>query len=97
MVIGAKLMTMSTPNRWSVAAAKAELSRVVRSAQQRPQVIERRGTPVAVVVAMHQYKDDTPAARWQKFLKQSEEFRKSGGGIIRVPRRTTRPSPFGRR
>ncbi len=90
-------MTMSGKgDRWSVASAKAELSRVVESAQRRPQVIERRGKPVAVVVGVEQFEDVEAAARWRKFLATSEEIRAGGGGELRVPPRQRRRSPFGR-
>jgi prevent-host-death family protein len=90
-------MTMSSrsSNHWSVAAAKAELSRLVENAQRRPQVIERRGKPVAVVVAIDQFEDSSGGARWRKFLEASAEIRASGGGQLRVPRRERRVSPFG--
>jgi prevent-host-death family protein len=97
MVISRRLMTMSSGrNRWSVASAKAELSRVVEDAQARPQIIERRGTPVAVVVAIDQFEDGTSGARLQRFLAMSAEIRESGGGEIRVSKRTRRASPLGR-
>jgi prevent-host-death family protein len=81
---------------WSIASAKAELSRVVDSAQRRPQVIERRGKPVAVVVAIEQFEDGGAATRWRKFLETSSQIRASGGAEVRVPRRERRASPFGR-
>jgi len=81
---------------WSIASAKAELSRLVDSAQRRPQVIERRGKPVAVVVAIEQFEDGGAAARWRKFLEVSAEIRESGGAEMRLPRRERRASPFGR-
>ncbi len=86
-------MTMSNRGHtWSIASAKAELSRLVESAQQRPQVIERRGKPVAMVVAIGQFQDS--AGRWKKFLEASEEIRASGGGEVNVARRQRRASPF---
>jgi prevent-host-death family protein len=91
------VMTMSSRNNhWSVASAKAELSRVVEDAQRRPQVIERRGRPVAVVVAIDQFEDSSGGARWRKFLDASAEIRASGGAKLRVPRRKRRASPLGR-
>jgi prevent-host-death family protein len=90
------IMTMSNrSNHWSVASAKAELSRVVQDAQKRPQVIERRGKPVAVVVAMDQFTDSRAGARWRKFLELSAEIRALGGADVSVPRRGRRASPFG--
>jgi prevent-host-death family protein len=89
-------MTMSNrSNHWSVASAKAELSRLVEDAQQRPQVIERRGKPVAVVVAIDQFEDSSGGARWRRFLDVSAEIRANGGAELDVPRRRRRPSPFG--
>jgi prevent-host-death family protein len=91
------LMTMSTrSNHWSVAAAKAELSRVVEDAQRQPQVIERRGKPVAVVVAIDQFEDGSAGARWKRFLDVSAEVRADGGGELRLPPRGRRLPPFGR-
>lgn len=91
------LMTMSNRGHtWSIAAAKAELSRLVDSAQRRPQVIARRGKPVAVVVAIEQFEDGGAAARWRKFLEACAVIRESGGAEIRLPRRERRASPFGR-
>jgi len=81
-------------NHWSVAAAKAELSRLVEDAQRRPQVIERRRKPVAVVVAIDQFEDSSGGARWRRFLDESADIRAKGGGRLRVPRRERRLSPF---
>ena len=97
MVMTTIIMTMSTRgHRWSIASAKAELSRLVASAQRRPQVIERRGKPVAILVAVEQFEEGGPAARWRKFLAASALVRASGGAELRPPRRQRRPSPFGR-
>jgi len=92
-------MTMSS-SRWSVAAAKAEMSKLVREAQRRPQIIERRGKPVAVVVAATDYektvKLEQARHEWSAFLALSEELREDGGATLRVPPRAPRRSPFGR-
>ena len=92
-------MTMSSrSHHWSVASAKAELSRVVADAQRRPQIIERRGKPVAVVVGIDQFEDGSAGARWRKFLDASAEVRAEGGAELEVPKRDHRSSPFsGRR
>ena len=91
------LMTMSArTHRWSVAAAKAELSRLIESAQGRPQVIERRGKPVAIVVAVAEFDDRDARGRWVSFLDASAAVRDEGGAELRVPRRAARKSPFGR-
>ena len=97
MVRQTTVMTMSKRgDTWSIASAKAELSRLVDEAQQRPQLIARRGKPVAMVVAIEQFEDGAPRARWKKFLEASREIRVSGGGELRVPRREQRTSPFAR-
>lgn len=97
MVIPPTIVTMSRrSDRWSVASAKAELSLLVESAQHRPQVIERRGKPVAVVMAIEQFEDRGARARWRKFLAASAELRAQGGGELPIPPRRRRRSPFGR-
>jgi len=92
-------MTMSV--RWSIASAKAELSHVVRLAHRRPQVIERRGEAVAIVLGIEEYRrlaaGDELAARWAAFLEQSASLRAEGGIELDIPRRTARTSPFARR
>jgi prevent-host-death family protein len=96
-------MTM-TKAHWSVAQAKASLSRVLADAALLPQVIERRGKPVAVVVSMADYQqalgDPAEASRrlgkWRSFLRTSSELRAAGGAALSLPRRETRRSPFGR-
>ena len=89
------LMTMSNrSNHWSVATAKARLSQVVADAQQRPQIIERRGKAVAVVVAANDFEDRSPGQRWQSFLQASAQLRVEGGGDISALRRAHRRSPL---
>jgi prevent-host-death family protein len=81
----ASAMTMSGRKaRWSVASAKAELSRVVESAQRAPQIIERRGKAVAVVVGLEQFRDVEGLARWRRFLAVSEDVRTAGGARLRA-------------
>jgi prevent-host-death family protein len=100
MVIGSTLMTMSQ-NRWSIASAKAELSRLVHEARDAPQVIENRGRPVAVVLSAEEYariaERERAADRWRAFLALSAEIRGEGGATLRIPRRERRRSPFERR
>jgi prevent-host-death family protein len=97
MVISLTIMAMSPPgSRWSIAEAKARLSELMQQARERPQTIERRGRPLVVVVSVEQFEGSDDGARWRAFLDASEELRASGGGDLRVPRRTKRPSPFGR-
>lgn len=88
-------------SRWNVASAKAELSRVLERARRSPQIIEKRGEPVAVVVGMEEYAQlvdgRRKSTRWKKFLAQSAALREEGGVDLEIPQRTSRPSPFGRR
>jgi prevent-host-death family protein len=96
-------MTM-TKAHWSVAEAKASLSRVLADAALLPQVIERRGKPVAVVVSMAEYQqalaDPAEASRrlgkWRTFLRTSSDLRAAGGATLALPRREARKSPLGR-
>lgn len=95
-------MTMKKTH-WSVAQVKASLSQVLREAETAPQVIERRGTAVAVVVSLEQYRaslgDPADASamlgRWQAFLRASAAVRESGGGTLARTKRAARRSPFG--
>ncbi|MBC8071715.1 MAG: type II toxin-antitoxin system Phd/YefM family antitoxin [Deltaproteobacteria bacterium] len=91
---------MST-RRWSIAAAKAGLSRLVVDAAERPQFIERRGSPVAVVLSTAAYESLTEnqrsANRWQAVLELSEEIRRDGGVELKLPARRPRSSPFARK
>lgn len=97
MVMMSILMTMSS-SRWNIASAKAELSRLVRQARRRPQVIENRGTPVAVVLSAEDFERmaeaDRGAGRWRAYLALSAEIRADGGATLEVPRRRARRSPF---
>jgi prevent-host-death family protein len=98
MVMRSKLMTMSIGGRWNIASAKAELSRLVRDARDRPQVIENRGRAVAVVLSAEEYERmagaETSADRWRAVLGLSAEIRAEGGVSLQVPRRRPRRSPF---
>ncbi len=97
MVTIGTIMTMSR-SRWSIAAAKAELSNVVRRAQRVPQVLENRGEPVAVLVGIDEYRRTAErgaaTARWSAFLDLTAELRADGALEIEIPPRTTRASPF---
>ena len=100
MVMTVTLMTMS-PDRWSIARAKAGLSRLVQDARERPQVIENRGRAVAVVLAAEEYEriceTQSAADRWSAVLDLSAEIRADGGTTLKIPRRVPRRSPLGRR
>lgn len=93
------IMTMSS--RWNVATAKAELSLVLERARRTPQVIEKRGEPIAVVVGVQDYERMAErgrrASRWKAFLALSEAVRADAGTDLELPKRTTRRSPFDRK
>ncbi|MBY0275985.1 type II toxin-antitoxin system prevent-host-death family antitoxin [Candidatus Binatia bacterium] len=93
--------TEMTTARWNVASAKAELSRVLERARRAPQIIEKRGTPIAVVLGIE---DDARLAEGQRkanqskrFLAQSAALRREDGVDLEIPERTARPSPFERK
>jgi prevent-host-death family protein len=100
MVTKARIMTMSS-RTWSVAAAKAELSRVLRRARREPQVIESRGEPIAVVVGVDDYRrlseHESSTRRWRAFLELSKTLGVGGGADLDIPPRRPRASPFGSR
>lgn len=86
---------------WSVAEAKASLSAVLEDAKTSPQVIENRGTAVAVVVSIATYRecvgdpdDDPGSSRWKEFLRWNEGLRARGGATLAVASREPRPDPF---
>ena len=86
---------------WSIAAAKAELSSVVRRSKREPQILENRGKPVAVVVGIDEYRRtserEVKKAGWNDFLVRTDAMVADGGGFeLGLPPRTTRPSPFER-
>jgi prevent-host-death family protein len=97
MVMNASFVTMG---RWNIATAKAELSRVLRDAQQEPQVIENRGSPVAVVLGASEYERvqerERAAGSWEAALAASAAVRAAGGAPLRLPTRVPRKSPFSR-
>jgi prevent-host-death family protein len=94
-------MTMKHEH-WSVAEAKASLSRVLSEAESGPQVIENRGRPVAVVISFRDYEKalgdpdagSVESSRWRRFLAASARLRGRGGATIPLGKRTPRRSPF---
>lgn len=100
MVTSATLVTM-TANHWSIASAKAELSQLVRRAQRAPQILENRGEPVAVVVAIETYRrfEDQASRRekWLAFLELSRAVGAKAAGELELPARAPRPDPLRRR
>jgi prevent-host-death family protein len=100
MVMKANFVTMSS-RPWSIAAAKAEFSNVVRRAARAPQFIANRGEPVAVVLGVDEFRRlrqrEDKVLRWRDFLRFSTELRANGGWDLELPPREPRRSPFGRR
>lgn len=98
MVMYTTVMTMS---HWSVASAKAELSLVLERARRSPQIIEKRGLPIAVVLGIDDYsrldERQSKTDQWKRFLAQSAALREEGGADLEIPKRTARPSPFDRK
>lgn len=87
---------------WSVAGAKAELSRLIEQASAIPQIIEKRGKPVAVVVSIADFelavggsgKGSLRGSKWQRFLSKSAALRATGGAVIPLAARGARRDPF---
>jgi len=94
-------MTMSI---WSTATAKARLSELIDRTADSPQVIERRGKRVAVVVAAPLFDELKAAAAlaaagspMTRFLERTEELKESGDLALRMPKRRAsrrRAGPF---
>jgi prevent-host-death family protein len=89
---------------WSVADAKAQLSRLISQARDAPQIIQSRGAEVARVIAPEAYarlQADAQAgskrAKWLAFLSESKALSDEGGFDLDLPPRERRASPFGRR
>ena len=89
---------MTMANQWSIAAAKAEFSRVVGQAARRPQILSNRGTPVAVVVGIEDYqrmsKHAGAQARVRALLDVSAKLGAEGGVDLAIPVRRSRRDPF---
>jgi prevent-host-death family protein len=95
------VMSKNAVRRWQVAEAKAGFSKLIAAAAREPQTIERRGTPVAVVVGAEDFRATAAALeaasaeeRMRRFLATSAAIRSAGGVTLRIGKRTTRPSPF---
>ena len=93
-------MTMKKAH-WSVANAKASLSAVLENAKAAPQVIENRGTAVAVIVSIDAYRErigdpdeDTESSRWLSFLRWNEGARHHNGATLAPSPRKPRADPF---
>jgi prevent-host-death family protein len=95
---------MTAGRRWSVARAKAQFSAVLAHAERAPQLVERRGKPVAVVLGARDFSKIGELegvtlfqTRWKRFLDFSSVLRAEGGAELEIPRRRPRPSPFQRK
>ncbi len=85
-------------HNWKVAEAKAQFSKLLRSAEKAPQIIENRGQEVAVVLSMDEYRSlqgsresAQPAARLAEFLDFSRQLRSEKGLELEPPARSNRP------
>ena len=90
-------------NAWGLAEAKAGLSEVVERAQHTPQIIERRGKAVGVVIGIELHEESERSAalgsadqRMERFLKFSATVRAQGGAELEIPNRLPRKSPIGK-
>ena len=86
---------------WGLAEAKARLSEVLERAKQEPQVIEKRGKAVVVVVDIGQFgaaeeraRRGSAEGRMRSFLDAAAAVREAGGVELELPARQPRKSPF---
>jgi prevent-host-death family protein len=99
----ARKKRVATEQTWQVAEAKAKLSSLLADAAGAPQVIARRGEPIAVVVGVDAYRATAAKVEaasagetMRELLVASEALRAAGGVTLPIGRRVRRPSPFGR-
>ena len=88
---------------WGLAEAKARLSEVLERAKVEPQIIEKRGRAVGVVVDIDQFGEAERRARLgsaesriRSFLAAAAAVREAGGVELELPVRQPRKSPFAR-
>ena len=83
---------------WSVVETKARLSEVLKKATRMPQIIENRGTPVAVILSIDEYHaliqragDTATLTSMQRLLQASELLRRDGDSTdLALPQRGDR-------
>jgi len=83
--------------RWSVAEAKKRLSELLRAAGSEPQVVERRGEPIAAVVDYDSYRVWAAEHEQRSLADATAELRRISaeeGYELEVPARTDRATPF---
>lgn len=83
---------------WNIAAAKQDLSRVLKAAELEPQVIANRGRPVAAVIAYASLepllKANSEARTLASLLDPLREALLTVDVRLVAPPRTTRPNPM---
>jgi prevent-host-death family protein len=87
---------------WNLAVAKARFSEIVERAQRKPQIIQRRGVDVAVVLSAKEASRleelATPSVRpMEEFLAYSAKLAASGDLSFSLPKRRAtrgRGNPF---
>lgn len=89
---------------WGLAEAKARLSEVLERSKSGPQIIQRRGRPIGVVVDFKVYGEGERRAvlgsaehRMKAFLDVCAKIRAEGGVDLALPPREARKSPFSAR
>ncbi len=86
--------------KWSTAEARGNLSRLLRAAEDEPQVITNRGRPVAVVVnaddfeAYRRWRSEQAASSLAEALDQLQEACLSGDYALPLPSQADRPNAF---
>lgn len=81
---------------WALQDAKSQLGRVVRAAQDRPQVITRRGVPTAVVLSVEAFerlerREGVPTPSLAAHILAMPQ-----GGVVDLERRDLQPRDFDR-
>lgn len=81
---------------WALQDAKSQLSRVVRAAQDRPQVITRRGVPTAVVLSVEAFERRQRRRAVSRPSLAAHILAMPQGGVVDLERRDVQPRDFDR-
>ena len=85
---------------WGVASAKQQLSRVIKAAEDEPQLIRTRGTLVAAVLGATEaeaylaWRAEHPRRSLGDFFREVRELGDDEGFALTLPERVDRPNPL---
>lgn len=82
-------------NAWSVVSAKAKFSTIVENARKRPQIINKRNKPVAILMDIGDYKrmetaSNSAVPSIKSLISELHKIQKEEKVVIEVPPRQDR-------